>query len=214
MDVLFLIAPLTEFTILFRLKSPSARDALTSRATPSLRPVWTVMQQGRPLQLQADFFNPDLSDTEIPNPNFGTWILGGRPGSFPKKPAPPQAMDTQPEAERDGVADVFAACREGQVERVRNFLTRGEASAETRDEKGYSLLSVAAERGQAAIVELLLEHGASVNYASDTNPPALILASLLRHLDVVQLLLESGASVDQSFRGPHCTGFRLREWLH
>ena len=67
---------------------------------------------------------------------------------------------------------------------------------EIADRGGLSPLMIACMRGQYAMAELLLEHGAKVNLQDSLGWSALMHTIEPGHLDLAQLLLRHGADVD------------------
>ena len=69
-----------------------------------------------------------------------------------------------------------------------------------RDEAGFTALHDAALAGNAAVVRMLLEHGADINLGDKENgSTALYMAATMGREEVVALLLEKGADPG---RGP------------
>src|SRR6478735_2349027 len=62
-------------------------------------------------------------------------------------------------------------------------------------ENNYSPLFYAARNGDEAIVDLLLDHGADVNFLSDEKRTALHIATLEGHIMVMKMLIEADADV-------------------
>jgi ankyrin repeat protein len=62
------------------------------------------------------------------------------------------------------------------------------------NQKGLSLLHIAARTGNAEIVRLLLEAGCNVNaHSTDRDSSALVDAAMDKHADIVTMLLNAGA---------------------
>ncbi len=93
-----------------------------------------------------------------------------------------------------GAAPVADAARAGDLDRVRTLLADGE-DANAAHGDGMSALHWAAERGDAGLVEVLLEGGAKVDAATriGSHTPLHVAASAGR-ARVVTMLLEAGAS--------------------
>ncbi len=91
--------------------------------------------------------------------------------------------------------DVFDAVRNDQHLVLSNFLDQtGDANA--RDERGHTLLILAAYNGSGKSVDLLLKRGADLNL-QDGMGTALMAASFKGFRPIVQRLLEAGAHVDE-----------------
>ena len=80
------------------------------------------------------------------------------------------------------------AARYGEMDEVRDFLTRG-----ARADAGDGLLYAAAN-GHEEIVQVLLEFGADVNKANVQGSTALHWACLNGHVSIVQLLIDKGGN--------------------
>lgn len=88
------------------------------------------------------------------------------------------------------------AVAENDEETVRHLLQYG-ANVETPGDAGKKPLLIAAEKGLAGMMELLLSNGASVESQTDLNQPtALTRACEEGHEAAVHLLVESGANVE------------------
>ncbi len=98
------------------------------------------------------------------------------------------------EADRpgSGPADLIAACKDNQVDKVSELLRSG-IGPNTVDEKGFPALYIAAYFGHRAIVELLLREGADVNMQTPEQNTALMAASRRGDEAIVKLLLMHGA---------------------
>jgi ankyrin repeat protein len=90
---------------------------------------------------------------------------------------------------------IFDLAREGQAERLAAYLDAGLTPNLTND-KGDTLLILAAYRGHAETVKTLLEHGAVVDSANDRGQTALAAAVFKQSEPTVRLLLEAGANQD------------------
>lgn len=93
--------------------------------------------------------------------------------------------------------DAFAeAVVEGNTHAVTLFLQAG-LPPDTMDKKGVPILSLAARQGNKALINLLLEAGASVNQQSeDRGNTALMDAVAGGFTEVCELLLEAGTDVN------------------
>ncbi|CAK4211399.1 unnamed protein product [Aphanomyces euteiches] len=94
--------------------------------------------------------------------------------------------------------DLLAAAQNGDLNSVRDLLTRG-ADANFNDERDESPLHWASGKGYLDIVKELLLHGASVDAQSQSGSAGLHFAASSGHLDVVAELLARGAMGCYSF---------------
>jgi ankyrin repeat protein len=98
------------------------------------------------------------------------------------------------------VGELVEACATGEVERARRMLAKEPALARAvignRPHEGWTVLHEAAQRGQAAIVRLLLEHGADPNAreAVDNTYP-LHWAAARGDFAIMGALLDAGGDV-------------------
>lgn len=77
---------------------------------------------------------------------------------------------------------------------ISTLLTQNASIINEETESGDSALLIAAEKGQAEIVDLLIWHGAFINaHNTSSGATALLLAVEHGHKDVVDVLLEHGA---------------------
>jgi hypothetical protein len=93
------------------------------------------------------------------------------------------------------VRQVFDWVRGGVVEPVAALLRQG-LPANLLNEKGDSLLMLAAYHGHAAMAALLLQHGADPELRNDRGQVPLAGAAFKGDLEVVRVLLDHGAHVD------------------
>lgn len=94
-------------------------------------------------------------------------------------------------------ARVFEQARAGAVETFEGLLTGGFPPNLTND-KGDSLVMLASYHGHAALVRLLIAHGAQADKLNDRGQTPLAGAAFKGYLDVAQALLDGGAPVDQA----------------
>jgi cytohesin len=92
------------------------------------------------------------------------------------------------------------ACANGDLHKVQEILQK-DSDIPNRLDQRIGLLSetplhVAARKGHADILQLLLNHGASVNAEDDFGNTPLPRATSGGHDDIVQLLLNNGADVN------------------
>jgi ankyrin repeat protein len=99
----------------------------------------------------------------------------------------------------DFAHQMFDLARDGQTDRLAEYLDRGLPVNLTND-KGDSLLMLAAYHDHPATVRALLERGAEVDRANDRGQTALGAAVFRRSTESVQALLAAGA--DPSAGGP------------
>jgi uncharacterized protein len=91
----------------------------------------------------------------------------------------------------DGVTPLYMAAQQGYLEIV--VLIEHDKSI-TNDIA--TPLFIAVQQGHLDIVKILIEHGASIDKASNGTTP-LFIAALSGHLEIVKVLLEHGASIDK-----------------
>ena len=112
-------------------------------------------------------------------------------------------QNQQPKMDEETLAflqQVFQLVRGGQAEEFREYLVRG-LPPNLRNEKGDSLLMIAAYNGHPDVVKLLLEHGADAELANDRGQTPLAAAAFKGDIDVINILLDSGADVDGGVDG-------------
>lgn len=104
------------------------------------------------------------------------------------------------QAHGSGYTALCEACHHGHVDVVKLFIERG-ANMEIGSKSGFSALSVAAEQGQDAVVEVLAGAGADLNRPGFTNMDSelsktpLMRAIIAGHTSTALLLIELGADV-------------------
>jgi hypothetical protein len=111
-------------------------------------------------------------------------------------------MSQEPEESIDIVNVFFGAIVAGDVQRVVSMLESKQVSADVSFLRGqqarFSALGFAAYRGQVAIVDCLLEHGAPIDGVSSnglSSGTACHFATLSSYGDVVDLLIARGANL-------------------
>jgi ankyrin repeat protein len=92
-------------------------------------------------------------------------------------------------------ATVFDLAREGDTEQLTAYLDAGVPANLTND-KGDTLLVLAAYRGHTATVAALLERGADHSRANDRGQTPLAAAVFKQSADTVRALLAAGADPD------------------
>jgi len=90
---------------------------------------------------------------------------------------------------------MYDAARNGQIDIFQQALPAG-LPAKMTNEKGDSLVMLAAYHGHAPLVKLLLQHGADPNTVNDRGQSPLAGAVFKGESDVVDALLEGGADPD------------------
>ena len=119
--------------------------------------------------------------------------------SGPIDPPPIDPGPIEPEPIDPGVialaAKVFDLAREGDTEQLTAYLDAGVPANLTND-KGDTLLVLAAYRGHAATVRALLERGADHSRANDRGQTPLAAAVFKQSTDTVRALLGAGADPD------------------
>jgi len=104
---------------------------------------------------------------------------------------------------------LIQAVREGNVERVRELLTKEDTNVDIQDEEGATPLILAAIGGHFTITQLLIGLGANLNHQDKvTGWTALMQATFFSHIDIVELLLQSDADVSLSAQNG-CTALDL-----
>jgi len=90
---------------------------------------------------------------------------------------------------------MLRAVEEGDFKEVKLLLDRG-MDPNTTDSKGNSILMIAARKGAAEIVSLLVARRANVAQRSPVGDTALLMASLNGDLRVIRELLSAGAELN------------------
>jgi uncharacterized glyoxalase superfamily protein PhnB len=98
------------------------------------------------------------------------------------------------------VVGIFAACRQGDIERVRVLLAADPALARAVSDEsehgGWTALHEAARHGSAGVVQLLLAHGADPNAREEgDNTTPLHWAAARGDFAIMNALLDAGADV-------------------
>ncbi|KAK0729639.1 ankyrin repeat-containing domain protein [Lasiosphaeris hirsuta] len=92
-------------------------------------------------------------------------------------------------------ARMYAAARQGDAEVFKQALPAG-LPANLTNEKGDTLLMLAAYHGHADLVKLLMEHGADPNRLNDKGQSPLAGAVFKKEDSVIETLLSGGADPD------------------
>ncbi|MGU3359733.1 ankyrin repeat domain-containing protein [Methylobacterium sp. M6A4_1b] len=112
---------------------------------------------------------------------------------------------TPPKPELDAgtlafAARVFQYARMGHAEELAELFGQG-LPANLRNDKGDSLLMLAAYNGQIAATRVILEHGGDPELANDRGQTPLAGAAFKGDMDIAGLLLARGAAVDGTGNG-------------
>ncbi|KAJ1459100.1 ankyrin repeat-containing domain protein [Pelagophyceae sp. CCMP2097] len=91
-------------------------------------------------------------------------------------------------------AQMFAATYDGNVALVEDLLARG-CDTHLRDADGLTPLMIAAKRGHAGVVGVLLDHSVAVDQVTADRSTPLIIPAAYGHVDVLGTLLRAGAAV-------------------
>jgi len=92
--------------------------------------------------------------------------------------------------------DVFDASRRGDVTALQTAHEADPASVNTRDEKGFTPLILAAYNDQPAVVEFLLQKGADVNAQDRAGNTALMGVCFKGYKEIAKKLIDGGADVN------------------
>jgi hypothetical protein len=93
------------------------------------------------------------------------------------------------------IDSLIAACQDGNLKDVRRLVKKG-VSLDQRDDKGWTLLQIAAWHGHLDTIQYLVEAGADVNATCGHGATSLHFAAAGGHLDIARYLIESGAEVN------------------
>ncbi|HUE96963.1 MAG TPA: ankyrin repeat domain-containing protein [Longimicrobiaceae bacterium] len=108
---------------------------------------------------------------------------------------------------------LLEAVKAGSVDVVRGLLAQG-TGVELADEQGWTPLAYAAGRGDLALVDLLLEHGADVTRTGRDQRTPLMIARASRRSEVVERLsqVERSLGVWEDPRArPFCKAYYLAD---
>lgn len=89
--------------------------------------------------------------------------------------------------------EIFVAANRGDLRSVETILRREPALASSKSRGGFTPLHMAAINGHAAICEVLIEKGASINERNLDGATPLIKAVQGNHPELVRMLLKMGA---------------------
>ncbi len=119
-----------------------------------------------------------------------------RPEPRGPEPTPPVAIDEETLAL---ARRMFGLAREGASEELASFIEAG-VPVNLTNEKGDTLLMLAAYRPHPSTVAMLLDHGADTSRVNDRGQTALGAAAFRQSAEAVQALLAAGA--DPHLGGP------------
>jgi uncharacterized protein len=116
------------------------------------------------------------------------------------RPAAPSSASSAPQEGPDAETIAFAhmlfdLARDGEAKQLGEYLAAGLTPNLTND-KGDTLLILAAYRGHPDTVRVLVEHGADVTRANDRGQTALAAAVFKQSEACVRILLDAGADPD------------------
>ena len=89
----------------------------------------------------------------------------------------------------------FTLLNQGQYEIVETILNSG-INFENRERVLYEALTDAASAENEEIAELLIRHGADVNYFDESIQPPVIAAVYTGNINMTKILLQHGADVE------------------
>lgn len=105
--------------------------------------------------------------------------------------------------------EVFQAARQGDLEKINFALNRG-FDIQKRNEKGHSVLMLAAYNGHYNLAEALISRGADVNSVDDTGNSILMGVVFKGHNRIFDLLVTSGADLEfQNSKGQSALDFAV-----
>lgn len=89
----------------------------------------------------------------------------------------------------------FAATASGEAAPIMAFLSGPDADPEAR-QNGFTLLHIAAAKGQTHIAGMLLDRGCAIDAKSNAGVTPLVVAAVQGHADIVEMLLKRGADAE------------------
>jgi acyl-CoA-binding protein len=102
------------------------------------------------------------------------------------------SMSNQDQVLEEDEKDIFDRVKEGDLDKVKEYSQTNKI--DIVDEQGMGLLHWASDRGNAKMVECLIELNADIDIKDSSGQTPLHYASACGHLDVVKLLLDNGAN--------------------
>jgi len=177
-------------------------------ASGNLRMVKMLLDEGASIDVQGSFRGGTPLDGAIRGGHLAVAQLLLQEGAWPGKTmgfpllTDQQLKDPQVLTERLQLAvrahrHFWAACGNGQVEKVQSFLRMFPYLAQAEDpENRKSALRHAVAGGHTEIIKLLIDHGADPNESDASEGTPLVQATKLGNLKVIQTLVENGADVN------------------
>lgn len=89
------------------------------------------------------------------------------------------------------------AAGNGLMTTAKRLISTAGLEIDATDESGRTPILVAADNGQAALVELLIRNNANLDRMDDAGSSAVLLAAERGHAEVVRALIKAGANVEQ-----------------
>ncbi len=93
---------------------------------------------------------------------------------------------------------LMCAVKGGSTQAVELIIQHGHAmDMEFKEHPGYTAFLLAASRGEAEMVKVLMKHGCNLNATDNNNNTALHLAAATNNIQCVSLLLEKGLKLEE-----------------
>ncbi|KAI9287606.1 ankyrin repeat-containing domain protein [Umbelopsis sp. AD052] len=100
------------------------------------------------------------------------------------------AMAYDGDSEGEEVEDGFFFAREGDLNKLSEYIERAATSVDDRDAQGLTMLHYACDRGNIEAVKLLVTSGADVNALTEENETPLHFACLSEREEIAQYLID------------------------
>ena len=98
------------------------------------------------------------------------------------------------------INNIFNASMDGKIDTLNELIQKDfekfENQINIKDSLGYSPLAIAVTRGNIAIVDLLIRHGANVNTQDNKGNTPLHYVGVYNFLEIAKLLLDNGADIN------------------